>query len=125
MRRSLLAFLLLTGCSATDPGGDILTVVNQSQATLVVFAHADAALVDPVPVLEPDTYSDNLIAPGGSIAVDEIAGYADGRDIALFVYRVRLVDVAEFAQFRLVTAAELNKSRRVVLRDVPSLRAQP
>lgn len=125
MRNALLALLLLTGCSSTNPGGDILTVVNQTPSSLVVFAHLNGALVDPVPVLEPGTYSDNLIPPGGSLAVDEVPSYDAGSDISLFVYSVRLVNVAEFAQFRLVTAAELNKSRRIVLRDIPSPRAQP
>jgi hypothetical protein len=125
VRGSLLGLLLLTGCSSTSPGGDILTIVNQTPSTLVVFPHPGGTLIDPVPVLEPGTYSDNLIPPGGSLAVDEIPGYDAGGDIALFVYSVRLVNVAEFAQFRLVTAAEMNKSRRIVLRDVPSPRAQP
>ena len=124
MRKSLLALFLLSGCSSTSPGGDILTVVNQTPSSLVVFPHLNGALVDPVPVLEPGTYSDHLIPPGGSLAVDEVPGYTEGSDVSLFVYTVRLENVAEFAQFRLVTAAELNKSRRVVLRDVPSPRAR-
>jgi hypothetical protein len=125
VRPTFVAFLLVAGCSATAPSGDILTIVNQTPGALVVFAHPGGALIDPVPVLEPGTFPDNLIAPGGSLAVDEIPGYDAGGDVALFVYSVRLVNVAEFARFRLVTAAELNRNRRVVLRDIPSPRAQP
>jgi hypothetical protein len=117
---TLLLLLAGSGCDSTSASREFLSVVNQTRSTLVVFASADADVLDPVPQLEPGSFASHRILPGRSRLFDTVPGYDPGDEITLFVYVVQQDESAVLTALRPVPAEFLLMERRVTLRDIPS-----
>lgn len=118
MRRMLLALLLLGGC-ATDPDGEILTVINRTPGPVLVLAHSGVT-IEPAPELDPTLFPEKIIPPGRALALDGITGYEPGHDVLLSVYSVRLETSAYLVESRRIPAIVIVQSRPVILRNIPA-----
>lgn len=109
--------LIALGCSSPtgpDEKGDVLTVVNRTSSTLVVFPFVDGTLVDPVTNLPPGTFDENMIRPGRSLAIDSISGYNAGHDVDLFLYIVQPDHSAMWLGNQRVLASEILQQHGIV-----------
>jgi hypothetical protein len=122
MKRGWVAWFLVASCataSSTEGDGRV-KVVNASSSSLVVFAVPNAHLVDPVPVLEPGSFSNQQIAPGAGARISLGESYSPGEPLALLIYTVR-DSGAVLTDWRWLTPAALVKDRTIVLGESPSL----
>lgn len=119
---ALTALLLVvaagcTGASSVAP--DTLISVRNSTGDSIaisVFEREQSYLVDPVPELAASEERDRLIVPGGERRVQpaQVYGYSPGKDVRIFLYRIRL-GRSVFVAIRDVSAASLRSSGNVVV----------
>lgn len=90
-----LALACSNGCdgSATVRPVAAITVFNLTTDSIAVqlLERESATLVDPVPERAASEESDRLVLPGGhrAVPITAIMGYQAGKDLTIFVYRIR------------------------------------
>ena len=105
MRRSTPASIIMTACTwcllgasaCGDASGVVpvaaIAVRNLTADTIAVMLleRETSYLVDPVPERAASEETDRLIVPGGERVFDvaRVPGYVPGKDIRLFLYRIR------------------------------------
>lgn len=85
---ALFAALLLVSCHATEPSGEIATVINKTPVDLVVLVVADGSFLDPLPFLAPGTFDDLLVRRGERHPIDHVDFYTEGGGLTIYVYIV-------------------------------------
>jgi len=100
-----MALLLVAGC-ATNESADFLTVGNETNSAIAVFAFPDGSLVDLVTYLPPGSYDENLILSGHSLGFVTVPGYQAGKGVFLAIYIVQRQG-AELAITKAVSDGEL------------------
>jgi hypothetical protein len=118
-----LALPLLVGCdgsSSLGPASDI-SVVNLTADTIAVqlWERESSYLVDPMPERPASSEGDRIVYPRGRRVVPtaDIPAYQAGKDVVVFVYRIRGTRSA-FAALERVSAVRL-RQRGYVL-EIPA-----
>lgn len=112
--------LLVGACSSPgdpDPKGSLLTVENRTIFSLVAFPYMNGDLVDPIPVLGPGSYDDNVVRPGKRLEIDRIGAYSPGTDVGIFIYVVQPNRTAVINRTQTVPVAELMHNNGLVRID--------
>jgi len=90
-----LALCLSSGCDSTEGLRPVaaVTVTNLTTDSIAVqlLERETATLVDPAPERAASEESDRLVLPGAqrSVPITQTMGYSAGKDLTLFVYRIR------------------------------------
>lgn len=114
---------LLTSCDwSTGPGPTgAITVVNLTVDTIAVqlWERESSYLVDPMPERPASSEGDRIVYPRGRrlVPTSDIPAYQAGKDVVVFVYRIRGTRSA-FAAFQRVSAVRL-RQRGYVL-EIPA-----
>ncbi len=110
-----LWLVIATGCGgalSVEPTGQIsVRNVTADSIAVTIFEREDAYRVDPVPERSAAEERDRLILPGGQrqVELSQIYGYRPGKDIRIFLYRIRQAR-SVFVGVRDVSAASLRAS---------------
>ena len=124
----LLVLLILPACSFLHVGsgdGSGITLVNQTGEVVYYTAMEleTSHRVDPIPTFSPTDSPFPKLAPGASVAVDEVTAYEPGDDVRFFLYAAREVEcegatetAATLVHLLTMTAEELSRHNgRVVV----------
>lgn len=86
--RVLVAALAISFSCMTAENGAEVTVGNDTDQAIAVFAFDDGSLIDPILHLDPGEFEENLIRPGHHLLFNHIPGREPGEGVFLTVYLV-------------------------------------